>query len=274
MSVKLIAVDMDGTFLNDRKQYDTKRFAQLFEEMKQQKIKFVVASGNQFFQLASFFPDHYQEIDFVAENGANILSGTQDIFHHKMSEEVLQKTIGLLERLAPELLIVCGKKSAYVLEDMSEADLQAAAFYYPVIKKVASFNQLDDDIFKLALTFKKEDAEYALQELKSLLQGELVPVTSGHDGDIDLILPGVHKAQGLNLLQKRLSIKKNEIAAFGDHGNDLEMLQLAGYSFAMGNARSEIKEVARYQIGDNNSSAVLDTIEQLLLDPSVFQTEN
>lgn len=263
MTIKLIAVDMDGTFLNDEKRYDTERFASLFERMNQQNVKFVVASGNQYFQLSTFFPNHHKEISFVAENGANILLGTDDFYHHQMSDELLHKTIELLEKLAPRLLIVCGKKSAYVMDDISEEKLEAVAFYYPVVKKVANFIQLDDDIFKLALSFEENQVEYALQELEKLLKGALIPVASGH-GDIDLILPGVHKAQGIQLLQKHFSIENDEIAAFGDNGNDLEMLRLAHYSFAMENARPEVKAAANYQIGDNNSSAVLDTIEKLL----------
>lgn len=48
MSIKLIAVDMDGTFLNSRGDYARARFADQYQQMKQQGIKFVVASGNQY----------------------------------------------------------------------------------------------------------------------------------------------------------------------------------------------------------------------------------
>lgn len=55
MSVKLIAVDMDGTFLSDAKTYNRPRFLAQYARMKAQGIRFVVASGNQFYQLISFF---------------------------------------------------------------------------------------------------------------------------------------------------------------------------------------------------------------------------
>ncbi|MBF4687526.1 HAD hydrolase family protein, partial [Cronobacter sakazakii] len=70
MKIQLIAVDMDGTFLNDNKQYDKERFTTQYAALKQQGIKFVVASGNQYYQLISFFPEIKDEIAFVAENGA------------------------------------------------------------------------------------------------------------------------------------------------------------------------------------------------------------
>lgn len=57
MSIKLIAVDMDGTFLSDQKTYNRDRFMAQYQHMKRQGIRFVVASGNQYYQLISFFPE-------------------------------------------------------------------------------------------------------------------------------------------------------------------------------------------------------------------------
>ena len=65
MSVKLIAVDMDGTFLSDAKTYNRPRFLNQYQRMREQNIRFVVASGNQYYQLISFFPDIAHEIAFA-----------------------------------------------------------------------------------------------------------------------------------------------------------------------------------------------------------------
>ena len=46
MTVKVIVTDMDGTFLDDAKQYDRDRFQAQFEQLKARDIEFVVASGN------------------------------------------------------------------------------------------------------------------------------------------------------------------------------------------------------------------------------------
>ena len=70
MTVKVIVTDMDGTFLDDAKQYDRDRFQAQFEQLNARGIEFVVASGNQYYQLISFFPELKDRISFVAENGA------------------------------------------------------------------------------------------------------------------------------------------------------------------------------------------------------------
>ncbi len=45
-SYKLFATDMDGTFLNDQMEYDQAKFSELYQEMKANNIRFVVASDN------------------------------------------------------------------------------------------------------------------------------------------------------------------------------------------------------------------------------------
>lgn len=53
--IKAIAVDMDGTFLNSNNDYNRERFEKIFNEIQQQNIQFIVASGNQYAQLRTFF---------------------------------------------------------------------------------------------------------------------------------------------------------------------------------------------------------------------------
>lgn len=67
--IKAIAVDMDGTFLNSNNDYDRKAFLELFKKLKAKEVRFVVASGNQYAQISSFFPEIWREITFVSENG-------------------------------------------------------------------------------------------------------------------------------------------------------------------------------------------------------------
>ena len=55
MSVKVIVTDMDGTFLSDAKTYNNERFMVQYQELKKRGIEFVVASGNQYYQLIRSF---------------------------------------------------------------------------------------------------------------------------------------------------------------------------------------------------------------------------
>lgn len=86
--IKLIATDMDGTWLNDDKDYDREIFKREFKEMRKRDIKFVVASGNQYANLMTRFPDVIDQIYFVAENGALVAQGKQILHVDALSDEL------------------------------------------------------------------------------------------------------------------------------------------------------------------------------------------
>lgn len=77
-----------------------------------------------------------------------------------------------------------------------------------------------------------------------------------------MIVPGFHKAHGIQLLQQKWNIKDEETTAFGDGENDIEMLKHINYSFAMENGSYEGKNIAKYITTSNDSSGVLELIVQ------------
>ena len=266
MSVKMIAVDMDGTFLNEQKEYNRERFQRLFQQMQEKGIKFVVASGNQYDQLKSFFPEEHEKMSFVAENGANIVVEGSHFYNARLNTEVVLEALAKIKSLDPTVLVLCGKNGAYVSEQMPKEHFESVRFYYPSLKRLERLEDIgaeEDEIFKFALTFPNIDIPEKVAALTELLAGDLIPVSSGH-GDIDLIIPGIHKAYGLSKLCEAWNISPTELAAFGDSGNDIEMLEYAGFSFAMENAQQAVKVAANKIIGTNNQDSVLEAIEALL----------
>jgi Cof subfamily protein (haloacid dehalogenase superfamily) len=263
MSVKLIAVDMDGTFLSDAKTYNRERFLAQYARMKEQNIRFVVASGNQYYQLISFFPEIADEIAFVAENGGWVVNAREDVFNGELTNAQFDKVARFLCALPDVEVIACGKSSAYTLKAYDDSLKEMAAKYYHRLEMVDNFDHLDDIFFKFGLNLPDSDIPRVQEMIHAELSDIMVPVTTGH-GNIDLIIPGVHKANGLRILQQHWGIADSEVVAFGDSGNDVEMLRQAGFSFAMANAKPHIKAAARYEAPHNNDEGVLDVIEKAL----------
>ena len=234
MTINVIVTDMDGTFLDDAKQYDRERFMAQYQELKKRDIEFVVASGNQYYQLISFFPELKNEISFVAENGALVFEHGKQLFHGELTRHESRIVIGELLKDKQLNFVACGLQSAYVSENAPE-----------------SFVAL------------------VIDHLHSALDGIMKPVTSGF-GFIDLIIPGLHKANGISRLLKRWNLSPQNVVAIGDSGNDAEMLKMAHYSFAMANAAENIKFIARYQTDDNNHQGALNVIQAVLDNTSPF----
>lgn len=263
MSVKIIAVDMDGTFLNDQMSFDRKRFSSQYSQLKNNGIKFVVASGNQYYQLITFFPEIAHEIAFVAENGAYVSNENTEIFCGEISEEDCNKVINTLLPISFIEIIVCGKNGAYMLSSSSKDFFTTMSQYYYRLKIFDNFNQVNEPIFKFAIGLPDEKLNDFMAFIERELAGIVTPVSSGH-GSVDLIIPGVHKANGIKLLQKIWNVKDEEVVTFGDGGNDIEMLKYAGFGYAMANAPENIKKIAKYQAGSNNDSGVLNVIDKIL----------
>ena len=89
-------------------------------------------------------------------------------------------------------------------------------------------------------------------------------MTISGDMWMDCMAMGVCKGQAIEVLQKGLEIKPEETMAFGDQLNDMEMLEQAYYSFAVANAREEVKKAARFHADSNVNGGVLKILKLLL----------
>ncbi len=206
MSIKLIAVDMDGTFLSDAKTYNRPRFLAQYQRMREQNIRFVVASGNQYYQLISFFPEIAHQIAFVAENGGWVVSGNEDVFNCQLPVHHFNAVVDHLQTLPNIEIIACGKRSAYTLNRYNDALKTVAAKYYHRLELVDDFNHLDDTILKFGLNVPDSLIPEIQPKLHATLGDMVTAVATGY-GSIDLIIPGVHKANGLRILQQRWGMR-------------------------------------------------------------------
>ena len=231
MTVKVIVTDMDGTFLNDAKTYDRSRFLAQFAQLQQRGIEFVVASGNQYYQLISFFPEIREQISFVAENGALVYEHGKQLFHGELTRHESQVVIGELLKDPQLNFVACGLQSAYVSDKAPDAFVELMSKHYHRLQRVSDYHAIDDTLFKFSLNLPDSEIPRLIDKLHVSLDGIMKPVTS---------------------------------VAIGDSGNDAEMLKLVKYAFAMGNAADSIKAIAGYATDDNNHDGALNVIQAVL----------
>lgn len=91
--IKLVAVDIDGTFVRSDYTYDISRFKRILSRMENAGCNFVVASGNQYYQLRDLFPGYCDELSFVAENGAFVKDRGELVFTADMPKETVDRII-------------------------------------------------------------------------------------------------------------------------------------------------------------------------------------
>lgn len=261
--IKLVAVDIDGTFVRSDYTYDVPRFQRILSRMKDAGCQFVAASGNQYYQLRDLFPGYDRELSFVAENGAFVKDRTELIFTADMPKENVDFVIDVCREYPEILNVLCGAKSAYCQRGtVSQEFFELTGIYYHRLKWVDDFKDVTDQILKFAPTVPEEKTYFYYDMFCERLKGKVEPTTSGH-GSIDLIVPGCHKASGLKRLAERWGISREQCIAFGDGGNDIEMLQYCGHSYAMENAPQNVKDAAEYVCPSNEEDGVLVTLEKI-----------
>ncbi|GAA3636278.1 Cof-type HAD-IIB family hydrolase [Lactobacillus hamsteri] len=259
--IKLIASDMDGTWLRDDKTYDHEMFSREFKVMQERDIKFVVASGNQFENLIKRFPENADRIYFVAENGALIAKGKELLHTDALSQKDYQITQEVVHDY-PYPAVVEGLKSAYIRRSDGEDYYQEMHKYFAEITLVDDFSEVKDKIFKVNMTLPIEKTLPTIDELRKKYPE--MGFVAGSADSIDMQTKGMNKAVGLEYLGKKFNISADEMVSFGDSGNDVGMLKYTGKSFATGTAMPEAKEAADEVIGTCNESAVQKEILKLL----------
>ncbi len=137
--------------------------------------------------------------------------------------------------------------------------------FFPVLELVNSFFPLPDErFFKLTLQVKEEESAQIMKAIADYKTSQRLVGTASGFGYIDIITKGLHKGWALQQLLKRWNFTGDHLMAFGDGGNDIEMLKLAKYSYAMANAPKNVKAAANYQAKSNDESGVLDVIDNYL----------
>ncbi len=262
-NIKLVAVDIDGTFVRPNYTYDAVRFKNIFMRMKNAGCNFVVASGNQYYQLRDLFPGHHDELSFVAENGAFVKDRKELVFTADMPKETVDFVIDTCMGYPEILNVLCGVDSAYCQRGtVSQEFFELTKIYYHRLEWTDDFKKVKDQILKFAPTVPEEKTYFYYDMFCRRLKGKVEAVTSGH-GSIDLIMPGCHKASGLKRLTERWGIMPEQCAAFGDGDNDIEMLEYCGHSYAMANASENVKRAAEYVCPSNEEDGVLVTLEKM-----------
>lgn len=245
MSIRMIATDMDGTLLDGQGQLDLPRLTTILDELDKRDIRFVVATGNEIGRMRKLFgPELTNRITFVVANGARIFEGEDKIVEQHWDSHLVQDVLEYFAGRERNYHLVANLQNGpHTLEGMDFPIIdrimteKRAREFYRQIHFLSDFQELDKEaVIKMSIVVDEEQTSSVTQRINQDFAGRLNAVTSGY-GAIDLLPRGIHKGWGLRSLMERWKIEADQIMAFGDSENDLEMLELAGYSFAMENGR-------------------------------------
>lgn len=265
--IKMIATDVDGTFLDQNRHYNQQRFAQQLQQLEAAGIRFVVASGNHLGHLRRVFAPTPAVQTFVAENGGLIVDHDQTLFADLIPTPTVHQIVRDIladQALRPRILRLSGVHGTYINRRDHPSDEAAQDYFFNNIVLVDDLTQVEDDIYKINGEWPNETIQHLAAQLNQRFPDQINAMASGF-GSIDIVAAHMSKAIGLTQLAQSWGIAPAEIAAFGDNDNDRDMLAHVGLGVAMQNGNDSVKAVANLITPtDNNHDGVLNVIDAIL----------
>jgi len=267
--IKLVAIDMDGTLLNSKKELleETKQYFKDFHK-KETDTLLVLCTG----RPESGIRPYLKDLGYLEENHYIISQNGANIYESRTGKRVMD---AFLDSAAIQKWIELGKKHGisvmgagvdyYYCFDQEPTEWMEfdVKLVTGKLKRIPTKESLNTDFYKILLMGDEEQ----LNEFETFIPEEWRDefyVVRSQKYLVEVLTKGVNKAFGLEKLAQKLNIEPSEIAAVGDAANDIEMLEYAGLAIAMGNASEEVKAIADIVTDTNENNGVIKAIDKLI----------
>ncbi len=274
MKIKLIALDMDGTTLQEDHLSISPRTRRAIQAALEQGILVVPATG----RLDSLLPESVMGIDGVryaiTSNGAATydMKSKKRIHSNFIRPELALELLKILP--ADQVLVEIFKDGKlFVDRDYLEALAEypvpflhlefLKSIHAPVISLEDYVRADGDRIEKINLPYVPP--KYQEELWNKLSEFDSISLTSSVPDNMEINDAKANKGQALQQLCDYLQIPAESVLAMGDNGNDIEMLKFAGTSIAPANATDAAKAAATAQTLASDKDGVALAIEKYAL---------
>ena len=271
MNYRIMAVDMDGTLLNSRKQVSPTDRAAVNRALEAGK-EVVFSTGRCVGELAPFFPLFPKMRYAICESGSCIydIQAQKPLLQKSLDPALVKVILEYAEKkdICPQVLThpSCMTKKSCLGNlahyQIPEFEAHFANNTLPVEDLLAEIGKRDWIADKICLYHTDTEAR---EETLAFVQGmNLVPVFAERTS-LEVTAPGAEKGLGLEWLCNYLGCSLAESIAVGDNMNDESVLRRAGLPCAVGNAVPEIKAICKAVVADHDHGGVAEVVDRFLL---------
>lgn len=268
--IKVIALDIDGTILNSKKQI-TEATKEAVKYAMDMGVKIVIASGRPY----SGVEEHARALGLY-ENGGYILSfnGGQ-ILDCQSGEIVYDVYLNDKDKMAICQILKKYDKAAlmtYRGNELLSENIENEGVIYGARLNRLKLCGVDDmrkhinhRISKFILTGEPDYIQSIVDDVRNSI-GRMATVCRSESTLLEIMPYGVDKGRALAGFLEKMGYKPQDLMACGDGYNDDTMLEYAGIGVAMGNAFDEIKQIADYITKTNDEDGVAHAIRKFVAD--------
>lgn len=272
-NIRLLALDMDGTVLNENKEITPRTRASLAAAAGR-GVELVPATG----RLAGGVPAAFLALPgvryIIASNGATVVERATGRVLAELPFDLAQ-ALALYELLrgfdcmlgvfigGRGYAMACGGGDAdeYTPPNL-RAYIRGSRAVVPDLRPVLESDPAH--VEKYTVLYRDTATRDAARAAVAAAFPD-VELTMSLGCNLEFNAHGVNKGRALAELARQLGLAPAEVMACGDSGNDLAMIRFAGVGVAMGNADAAVKAAARYIAPDNEHDGVAAAVEKFVL---------
>lgn len=266
MNYRLLALDLDGTLLNSRKEI-TQATKDAIARIKQNGVKVVLSTGRIVGEAVEFAREIDSDDFMVTAGGAAISSVCRErnLFEWDMPTEIGACVVEQIQIRPIRMMIYVGDK--VYINPYSDRDFvvnyRVEGFHANkvVLDDVAAY--IREHGLRVTKAYAIGTQETLHEVLEAIRDLPGITITSSGNDNFEVMPEHVDKGTALVQLGQMLDIGPEEMCAIGDSDNDAQMLRTVGMPVAMGNAEESVKQLARYITADCDHDGVAQAIDHI-----------
>lgn len=246
--IKAIFFDVDGTLLSHKTKQIPPDAEQVLFSLKNQGIKIFMSTGRHSSELAELPVNHIDFDGYVTLNGHLCLNGKkQTVYDTPFNHEITETLVHVFQARKYPLALVNadGIYINFINDTVRKAQLSIST-------PLPEIGQYKSEALYQATAFFTRSEEALLET--SLPKN--CKFARWCDHGVDIISSEGGKVRGIKYFCDFYGIHPNEVMAFGDAENDIDMLNFAGIGVAMGNAQECVKKTADYVTADVDEGGI------------------
>ena len=252
--IKLVAVDMDGTLLDDEKNI-SRRTKECLGQLIRRGIDVVIITGRSYEALKPYKDELGLETPVICYNGSQTVDGKTGKI---LRDEVLpdESSRYIIELARREDIHVQAYKNGTLYFERRRPESDHYESHVNLKGEIVDFDSMNPLNFtKMMYVGSHERLAGVMRKVEADI-GDKTSVMFSNVEFLEFMKKGISKGEALNLLLSDMGIDPADTIAFGDGDNDVSLLEAAGIGVAMGNASEAVKAAADFVTDSNNEDGI------------------
>ena len=259
---KAVFSDIDGTLLNTSHQIPEKTREKIMD-MNCHGIPFVLVSARMPKGMRAIRDELGSRNPMICYSGALVVDGDEKpIYNVALKDGEAQEICKAIPEITPDVSVNVYSNDRWMAEDLKEYWVDQEMKITGVRAEEVSFQ--DEEVMKEVHKILCMGPADSITVLEKKLQERFpdIRIYKSKDTYLEIMSMKASKSDAVHMLEHVFGVTREEIIAFGDGHNDIDMIQYAGLGVAMGNASQEVKKAADYVTDINDREGLRQVLDQ------------